>query len=217
MMNGVEKMQKNTINSNDKNVKKWESNTAITDNKVIHYCWFGGKPLSKLTKKCIASWKKYLPDFKIIQWDEENVDINACAFIKGAYEQKKLAYVADYTRFKVLEKYGGLYLDTDMEITADISKYLKDDFFVGKEDSNMTNAAVVWAKNKEDKHIKEILKIYESFDKFNPTGDIYTISVPRILSKYFKQYGFDMKNDDIQVLDNGAIYISYGLFLSIKL
>ncbi|MDD4376367.1 MAG: glycosyl transferase, partial [Clostridia bacterium] len=72
--------------------------------KIIHYCWFGGKPLSNLTLKCIESWKKYLPDFEIKQWDENNFDVNQCIFVKEAYEQKKWAFVADYTRFKVLEQ-----------------------------------------------------------------------------------------------------------------
>lgn len=179
----------------------------MENNKIIHYCWYGTKPLSKLTLKCIESWKKYLPDFEIKQWNETNFDVNQCPFIKEAYEQKKWAYVADYTRFKVLEQFGGLYLDTDMEITQDISKYLENDFFVGKEDSKMTNAAVVWTKNKEDKHIKEIINIYESYKKFNPNNDIYTVSITRILSSYFKNYGFDRESDKIQILDNGSIYI----------
>lgn len=102
--------------------------------KIIHYIWFGGNPLSDLTKKCIETWKKYLPDFEIMEWNEKTFDVNQCAFVKEAYEQKKWAFVADYTRFKVLEKYGGIYLDTDMEITADISKFLEKDLFLGVED-----------------------------------------------------------------------------------
>ena len=95
------------------------------NNKIIHYIWFGGNPISELTKKCIATWKKYLPDFEIKEWNENNFDVTQCPFVKEAFEQKKWAFVADYTRFKVLEEYGGIYLDTDMEITADISKFLE--------------------------------------------------------------------------------------------
>lgn len=175
--------------------------------KIIHYCWFGPKPLSKLTKKCIESWKKYLPDFEIKEWNERNFDVTQCLFVKEAYEAKKWAYVADYTRFKVLELYGGLYLDTDMEIISDISEYLEKDFFVGKEDSNMANAAVVWSKQKGDKHIKEIINIYESKEVFNPNNDLYEISVPRILTEYFGRYGFKKEIDYIQVLDNNSVYI----------
>ena len=177
------------------------------NNKVIHYCWFGGAPLSELTKKCIASWKKYLPDFEIKEWNEENFDVNQCEFIKQAYEQKKWAFVADYTRFKILEEYGGLYLDTDMEITADISKYLEEDLVMGQEDSKLINAAVVWAKEAQNKHVKEIVKIYEDLKEFNPTGDLYEMSVPQVLTTYFSKFNFNKELDEVQKLDNDTVSI----------
>lgn len=176
-------------------------------NKIIHYCWFGGNPLSELTKKCIETWKKFLPDFEIKEWNEKNFDVNQCTFVKEAYEQKKWAFVADYCRFKVLEEHGGLYLDTDMEITADVSKYLEHTLFFGCEDSKMINAAVVWASDAQNKDIVEIVKFYESMEKFNPTGDLYEMSVPRVLTSYFQKYGFNKELEQVQVLDNGNVYI----------
>ena len=176
-------------------------------NKIIHYIWFGGNPLSDLTKKCIQTWKKYLPDFEIMEWNENTFDVNQCPFVKEAYEQKKWAFVADYTRFKVLEEYGGIYLDTDMEITSDISKFLEKDLFFGVEDSKMINAAVVWAKEAHNPYIKDIVNIYENKKKFNETGDLYAESVPRVLTKYFEEYGFDRELDKVQELDDGKIHI----------
>ena len=176
-------------------------------NKIIHYIWFGGNPLSDLTKKCIQTWKKYLPDFEIMEWNENTFDVNQCPFVKEAYEQKKWAFVADYTRFKVLEEYGGIYLDTDMEITGDISKFLEKDLFFGVEDSKMINAAVVWAKEAHNPYIKDIVNIYENKKKFNETGDLYAESVPRVLTKYFEEYGFDRELDKVQELDDGKIHI----------
>lgn len=175
--------------------------------KIIHYIWFGGNPLSDLTKKCIQTWKKYLPDFEIMEWNEKTFDVNQCPFIKEAYEQKKWAFVADYTRFKVIEEYGGIYLDTDMEITADIAEFLKKDLFMGVEDSKMINAAVVWAKEPHNPHIKNIVDIYESKKHFNETGDLYDESVPKVLTKYFSQFGFDGEKDEIQIFDDGKVYI----------
>lgn len=177
------------------------------NNKIIHYIWFGGNPISELTKKCIQTWKKFLPDFEIKEWNETNFDVNQCPFVKEAYAQKKWAFVADYTRFKVLEEYGGIYLDTDMEITADISKYLELDLFMGQEDSKMINAAVVWAKDAHNPRIKDIVDYYESCEKFNPTGDLYDQSVPRVLTKYFEQIGFDMELDKVQSFDDGKTKI----------
>ncbi|MEG1009715.1 MAG: glycosyltransferase, partial [Clostridia bacterium] len=174
--------------------------------KIIHYCWFGGKPLSELTLKCIKTWKKYLPDFEIKEWNESNFDINQCEFIKQAYEQKKWAFVADYTRFKVLEEFGGLYLDTDMEITNDISKYLEHDIFFGKEDSKKINAAVVWCSKPNNIEISNIVSIYENTNEFNSTGNLFDQSVPNILTNYFGKYNFDLESNDIQILNNN-IYI----------
>ena len=103
--------------------------------KTIHYCWFGGKPLPKLAKQCIKSWEKYLPDFKIIRWDESNCDVTECKFVEEAYQNKKWAFVADYFRAKVLNEMGGLYFDTDMKIIKPIDDLLKEDAFLGIEDS----------------------------------------------------------------------------------
>ena len=178
----------------------------MDNTKIIHYCWFGGKPLSKLTLNCIESWKKYLPDFEIKEWNEKNFDVNQCVFVKEAYEQKKWAFVADYTRFKILDEFGGLYLDTDMEITSDILPYLEQDLFLGKEDSNMINAAVVWCSSPNNKHIHNILQIYEQSTVFNPTGDLFDQSVPKILTKYFIEFGFKEDIEEIQILNN-EIYI----------
>lgn len=177
------------------------------NNKIIHYIWFGGNPISELTKKCIATWKKYLPDFEIKEWNENNFDVTQCPFVKEAFEQKKWAFVADYTRFKVLEEYGGIYLDTDMEITADISKFLEDDLFLGVEDSKQINAAVVWVKEAHNPYIKDIVDIYESKKKFNETGDLYDESVPKVLTKYFSKFGFDGEKDEIQIFENNKIHI----------
>ena len=99
--------------------------------KYIHYCWFGGKPLPKLANKCIESWKKFLPDFEIIRWDESNVDLNECPFIKEAYDNKAWAFVADYARTRALKEMGGIYFDTDMEVTKNIDNLLKKGSFLG--------------------------------------------------------------------------------------
>ena len=94
-----------------------------------------------------------------------------------------------------------------MEITADISKYLEHEFFLGVEDSKMINAAVIWSKEKNNKHVSNIVKFYESMEKFNPTGDLYEMSIPRLLTAYFEDYGFNRELDEIQKLDNESVYI----------
>ena len=92
--------------------------------KIIHYCWFGHGEMSPLMKKCIKSWKKYCPDYQIIEWNEDNFDINSCVWTKEAYECKKYAFVADYVRLKVLYECGGIYLDADQELLKPIDTFL---------------------------------------------------------------------------------------------
>ena len=89
-------------------------------NKVIHYCWFGGNPKSDLINRCIESWKKYCPDYEIIEWNEKNFDIDSNKFVKEAYEARKWAYVSDYIRAYAIYNYGGIYLDTDVLVVESI-------------------------------------------------------------------------------------------------
>ncbi len=84
--------------------------------KIIHYCWFGNKELPDLEKKCVESWKKYLPDYKFMLWNEKTFDVHSSRYSEQAFDLKKYAYVSDYARTVVLYEYGGTYLDTDVEI-----------------------------------------------------------------------------------------------------
>ena len=88
--------------------------------KKIHYCWFGGNPLSEEVKRYIASWKKYCPDYEIIEWNESNFDVTENAYCKEAYEAKKWAFVSDYARLKVLHDHGGFYMDADVEVVKSL-------------------------------------------------------------------------------------------------
>lgn len=109
--------------------------------KIIHYCWFGRNPLSELAQKCIASWKKYLPDCEIKEWNEDNFDVNIIPYTAEAYAQKKYAFVSDYARFWILHKYGGIYFDTDVEVIRPIDDIIARGNFMGFEtDSNYMNS-----------------------------------------------------------------------------
>lgn len=93
--------------------------------KIIHYIWFGTKPFPDKVKECIKSWKKYLPDYKIMFWNEDTFDIpGSCEFVREAYQMKKYAFVSDYVRLWALREYGGVYLDTDIEIIKAIPDHL---------------------------------------------------------------------------------------------
>lgn len=109
--------------------------------KVIHYCWFGRNPLPELAQKCIASWKKYLPDCEIKEWNEDNFDVNIIPYTAEAYAQKKYAFVSDYARFWILYRYGGIYFDTDVEVIRPIDDIIARGNFMGFEtDPNYMNS-----------------------------------------------------------------------------
>ena len=101
--------------------------------KTIHYCWFGRKPLPESASKCIESWKKFFPDYEIREWNEDNFDINIIPYTKNAYEAKKYAFVSDYARFWILEKFGGLYFDTDVEVIKSMESIIAEGAFLGAE------------------------------------------------------------------------------------
>ena len=101
--------------------------------KIIHYCWFGRGPLPELAQKCIASWKKYLPDYEIKEWNEDNFDVNIIPYTAEAYKAKKYAFVRDYARFWILYRYGGIYFDTDVEVIRSIDDIIERGNFMGFE------------------------------------------------------------------------------------
>jgi len=107
--------------------------------KKIHYCWFGHNPLPDDAKKCIESWEKFLPDYEIIEWNEDNFDVKCIPYTRQAYDAKKYAFVSDYARFKILYENGGLYFDTDVEIIKPMDDIISHGAFMGIEKSLATS------------------------------------------------------------------------------
>jgi len=101
--------------------------------KVIHYCWFGGKPLPELARKCIDSWKKFLPDYEIKEWNERNFDVHRVVYTDEAYRLKQYAHVSDYARTWILYNFGGVYFDTDVEVIRPLDDILAKGPFMGFE------------------------------------------------------------------------------------
>ena len=101
--------------------------------RKIHYCWFGGGEKPKLAQKCIASWKKYCPDYEIIEWNEDNFDVNCNAYTRYCYENRKWAFLSDFVRLAVVEKHGGIYFDTDVELLKNPDELLCCEAFYGFE------------------------------------------------------------------------------------
>ena len=107
--------------------------------KIIHYCWFGKGEKPKLAQKCIDSWKEHCFDYKIVEWNEDNFDINTNAYTKMCFEQSKYAFLSDYLRLIVVYKYGGIYFDTDVEVIKSIDNLLDNKAFFGFETDKYIN------------------------------------------------------------------------------
>ena len=98
--------------------------------KIIHYCWFGHGEYDEKIKYCMDTWQKVCPDYEIMRWDEDSFDLGQCRYAEQAYEKKRWAFVTDYVRLKVLDQYGGIYLDTDMELLTSFDGMLNDRAFL---------------------------------------------------------------------------------------
>lgn len=118
-------------------------NNELKIPKVIHFVWFGGNPLSPLAEKCLASWKKYCPDYEIVRWDESNFDVTQNDYCREAYESKKWAFVSDYARLKVLVDHGGIYMDADVEVLKPLDRFLTEEAFSGFESDDIVPTGIM--------------------------------------------------------------------------
>lgn len=139
--------------------------------KVIHYCWFGGNKKTKLIKKCIKSWKRYCPDYKIVEWSEKNFNIEqSCSYVREAYYEKKWAFVSDFVRLWVVYHYGGVYLDTDVELIKNIDYLLNNQAFFGYQDSKYIATGLGFGAEKGNLIIKCMLDDYLGCHFINEKG-----------------------------------------------
>lgn len=171
--------------------------------KNIHYCWFGNKPMSETIIKCLQSWKFYLPKYKLMLWNEQNFDIHSNSFTKEAYKCEKYAFVSDYVRLFVLYNYGGIYMDTDVEVLKNLDKFLKYPAFSGFENSDFIPTGIIGAQ-KRHPWIKRFLDYYKerSFYKENGNMDLYA-NVRFMTDISIKEYGL-IRNNQFQILKDNV-------------
>lgn len=173
--------------------------------KVIHYCWFGGKELPEQVKWYISTWRKYCPDYKIIEWNESNFEVNQNLYCKEAYEAKKWAFVSDYARLKILYDHGGIYMDTDVEVCKNLDEFLQYAAFSGYESYNKIPTGTIGAV-KHNNWIKHLLSYYETAKFLKDNGEYnFTTNVEVITKMTVEKYNINLNNKFI-LFDNIAIY-----------
>lgn len=177
--------------------------------KKIHYIWFGKGEKNDRIKHCIESWKKYLPDYEIIEWNEDNFDIYYNDFTKKAYENKKWAYVSDVARLYILYNEGGIYMDTDVEVYKPLDQFLDNEGFIGFEDTHYLSSGTIGAE-KNNNVIKYALDYYNCIDfiQYENWQDYikYQETSPCILSNLFELLGLNRDLDKEQHIKHFTIY-----------
>lgn len=161
--------------------------------KIIHYCWFGGKPLPELAQKCIESWKKNCPDYQIVRWDEKTFDINQNVYVKEAYDSQKYAFVTDFVRLYAIYNYGGIYMDTDVEVIKNLDKFLDEKAFSGFESYREIPTGIM-AGEKGNVLYKELLEYYNNRHFINPDGTLDLTTNVIIITNYFVNKGLTQNN-----------------------
>lgn len=175
--------------------------------KVIHYCWFGKKEMPRQYKEWMKSWKQHCPDYEIIEWNEDNYDIHKSRYMCQAYEMKKWAFVSDYARIDIINEYGGVYLDTDVELVKNIDEMLKNDAFCGFETYKYVNYGLGFGAKKCNSILSEIKEYYDNIDFLLEDGTLNQTVCPVIQTKIMKKHGLNC-NGKFQELDDMTVYPS---------
>lgn len=178
--------------------------------KIIHYCWFGGKPLSKEYQNYIATWRKYCSDYEIKEWNENNFDINENMYCREAYETKNWAFVSDYARLKIIYQYGGIYLDTDVELIEDLTPLINAGVgFLGFQNQEEVNTGLGFAAEPYNNCVKKMLDMYANRHFLLENGRVDQTPCPVINTVALKMCGLKTgrrASKTVQILDGIRVY-----------
>ncbi len=173
--------------------------------KIIHYCWFGGKPIPEHNKKFIESWKKFCPDYEIIEWNESNYDVTKNRYMREAYENKQYAFVPDYARLDIIYEHGGIYLDTDVELVKSLDDLLNLTGFMGFDHVGLCAPGLGFGAIPKLLIIKELRDDYENINFIKKDGNFNRTTSPEIQTKFFLKKGL-CRNNLLQEIDGLTIF-----------
>ncbi len=172
--------------------------------KIIHYCWFGRGEKPELAIQCIESWKTICSDYQIVEWNEDNFDINSNPYVKEAYEAKKYAFVTDYVRLYAMYHQGGIYMDTDVRVLKPLEQFLKHQAFSGFESPEYVPTGIM-ASEQGNGMIKELLFYYKNRHFVKVDGSYDARTNTSIITEYFLEKGL-LQNNQFQEIDGFALY-----------
>lgn len=180
--------------------------------KKIHYCWFGPAPKGEVEKKCIESWKKFLPDYEIREWGDADLEKFDNRYLKQAVSAGKWAFVSDYVRLYALLTEGGVYFDTDEEIRKPLDDFMNFDFFIGSQKCgscrNVSPALIGAVPN--HRIVRDLIAEYDDIDFVRPDGGFNLTTNPMYFAKVFKEkYGIEdvfVTKNRVKITDNAYIY-----------
>lgn len=173
--------------------------------KTIHYCWFGHGERTELMNNCILSWRNILSEYEIVEWNEENFDVQICQYADEAYKAQKYAFVSDFARFHILYHHGGIYMDIDVEAVAALDSFLNHEAFMGFESGRNVNPGLITGAQAGCTAIKEMLDGYYKRRFISDYGSFNMTTVVKYTTDWLTKQGLK-PNDKYQVVAGVAIY-----------
>ena len=183
--------------------------------KILHYVWLGDKGFSELEEMCLESWRKHLPDYKIMRWDNSCIEQFDNPYFRQAIENKKYAFASDYVRLKALWEYGGIYMDTDEEVLKSLDNFLSHDFFMGCQSCGSAkglNPALV-GTIPHNPIVKDLLAVYDDLKFVNNDGSLNLTPNPAYFSDVLcNKYNLEntyLEEGSIEFYPNSVLYDCY--------
>jgi hypothetical protein len=173
--------------------------------KIIHYCWFGKGDKPETVQRCMNSWKQHLHDYQFVEWNEDNFDVSVNDYVKEAYQAKKYAFVSDYARVYGLYRYGGIYLDTDVEVFKSFNELLHHESFWGFEQENYIATSTIGAA-KGNPLIEIFLDSYKGKKFINEDGSYDDLTNVAIVTKLLSAQGLIMNGEYQEFAGLAAFY-----------
>ena len=183
----------------------YRMNTSPVIPKKIHYCWVGGNPIPEKNRKCIESWKRFCPDYEIIEWNEMNYDFSKNKYMNQAYTARKWGFVPDFARLDIVYTHGGVYLDVDVEVIRPLDELLYNDAFCGFESLRYINLGSGFGGVKGVQIFKSIMDSYNEMLFLKEDGELNLTASPIIQTNKLSEYGLK-RHGGFQTLNGLAVY-----------